>query len=392
MEDFIYHNPVRVVFGQGAVKQAGAAAAVCGKQALLVSYSDTGALRPVVDAVHRSLAEAGVACTDYCGVTANPTLAQAETGAALCRESRADVVIGLGGGSVMDSAKIIAAAVRYPHALDRMIRFSHSHTTQYPPTEALPTVLIPTLPATGSEMNPTAVVTDEATKRKSYVSEPCLYARTAILDPELTVTLPPYQTACGAFDIIAHVLEAYLNGDPTVNLTLQDHMQEGVVRAVRESLARVWVAPRDVQARGVLMWAASIALNGWLTAGTFAFTPMHQMGHVISARYGATHGATLACMMPAWMRCFVRRPDNGKYVQAARRLFGCGLAEAADQLESEMARYGIETRLSAFGVREADLEGLTDTVVEVSFGPDGLLSGHPPMTREDIRALYALAL
>ena len=140
------------------------------------------------------------------------------------------------------------------------------------------------------------------------------------------------------------------------------------------------------------MWAASIGLNGWLTSGTFGFTPMHQMGHVLSAQYGATHGATLACMMPAWMRHFAGRDDNAKYVQLAERLFGCDLRTAADKYEELMKGFGVQTRISEFGVREEDIERLTDMVVSVSFGPDGKLAGNPQMEREDIRELYKLAL
>lgn len=393
MENFEYYNPVKVAFGAGTVRQIGQHAALYGKKALIATYQDCSFFAEILETIHRDLAANGVASIDYPNITANPLLSQAEQGVAVCRADEIDVIIALGGGSVMDCAKIIAAGVKYPHPLEKMIMFSHSCPKTIPPRQALPTVMVPTLPGTGSEMNPTAVITDEATGRKSYVWEPsCLYAKTALLDPDLTVSLPPYQTACGAFDIVAHVLEAYLNGDPAVNLELQERMQEGVVKAVLAVLPQVWSNPGDVQARGVMMWAASIALNGWLTSGTFTFTPMHQMGHVLSARYHAAHGATLACMMPAWFRYFAGRPDNGKYIQMAERLFGASLPEAADRLEKRMRQYGIQTRLSQFGVQPAELDALTDIVVEVSFGPDHRLSGHPPMTRQDIRAIYELAL
>jgi len=140
------------------------------------------------------------------------------------------------------------------------------------------------------------------------------------------------------------------------------------------------------------MWAASIALNGWLLSGTFAFTPMHQCGHVLSAKYNATHGATLCCMMIAWMRYFVNRPDNAKYVKLAQNVFGCGLAEAADKLEKMAIEKGVQTKISQFGVTEDALEEITDMVVSVSFGPDGKLNGYPKMTREDILACFKLSM
>ena len=164
------------------------------------------------------------------------------------------------------------------------------------------------------------------------------------------------------------------------------------MKASLEGLEQVWKDLQDVQARGMLMWAASIALNGWLLSGTFGFTPMHQMGHVLSAKYNATHGATLACMMLSWMKYFEDRPDNGKYVQLAQNVFGLGLAEAREKLENLMKEKGVQMRISEFGVKEEELDELTDMVVAVSFGPDGKLNGHPKMTREDIYQCYKLAL
>lgn len=392
MEAFEYYNPVKVVFGEGKLSQVGAQTALYGQKALIVTYEQSDFFNEILDKIHASLTQSRVSWLDFRGVSANPLLCQAERGVALCRENSVDVLIALGGGSVMDCSKIIAAGVLYPHKLEKMILFSHSAEGQIPPTESLPTVMIPTLPATGSEMNPTAVITDEKTRRKSYVWEPsCMYAKVAVMDPELTVTLPPYQTACGAFDIFAHAMEAYVNGEISLNLSVQERMQEGIMRSVLENLPIVWKHPDDLQARGALLWASSIALNGWLTSGTFGFTPMHQMGHVLSSHYNATHGATLACMMPAWMRFFASRPDGVKYTQLADRLFGCSLPQAADRLEETMRSYGIQTRISEFGVEKKDLDVLTQAVVDVSFGPDGRLNGRPKMAREDIRALYELS-
>lgn len=393
MENFEYYNPVKVVFGAGVLNQVGEYAAIYGKKAMLVTYTECDFFADTINAIHKSLEAAGVTCIDYKGVTANPRTSQAEKGVQLCKESDIDLLIGLGGGSVIDCTKVIAAGVYYEHEIAKMLMLSHSDITSIPPTKALPYIAIPTLAGTGSEMNPIGVVTDDATGQKSYVWEPsCLYAKAAIMDPELTTGLPPYQTACGALDIFAHVMEAYINGDPETNLTLQDRMHEGVMKAALEGLEQVWADPKDTQARGVLMWAATVALNGWLLSGTFGFTPMHQMGHVLSARFNATHGATLTCMILSWMKHFENRPDNGKYVMLAENVFGCSLAEARDRFEKIALEKGVQTRISEFGVTEADLDMLTDEVVTVSFGPDGKLNGHPKMTREDIYQCYKLAL
>ncbi len=393
MENFEFYNPVKVVFGAGVLEQVGSYAAQYGKHAMLVTYEESAFFNKTIETIQASLAEAGVTCLVYRGVTANPKLSQAKKGVALCHENGIDLLIALGGGSAIDCTKVIAAGAYYEHDMSKMLMLSHSDVASIPPVKALPYVAIPTLAGTGSEMNPIGVVTDDESGKKSYVWEPsCLYAKAAIMDPTLTVTLPPYQTACGGFDIVAHVMEAYINGDPEVNLTLHDRMHEGVMKGTLEALAQVWEDPSDLQARGVLMWAATIALNGWMTSGTFGFTPMHQMGHVLSARYNATHGATLACMMVAWMKHFVNRPDNAKYVRFAKEIFGYGLAEAAEKFDNMMREKGVQTRISQFGAVEADLDSLTDMVVSVSFGPDGKLNGHPKMTRQDIYDCYRLAL
>ncbi len=393
MEKFEYYNPVKVVFGEGTLSQIGNYAALYGKKALLVTYESAAYFEDVIQTIHTCLENEGVECIDFMGVTANPKVSQAKKGVDICRENGVDVIVALGGGSVIDCSKVIAAGVYYEHPLSKMLMLSHSDVTSIPPQKALPYIAIPTLAGTGSEMNPIGVVTDDETGKKSYVWEPsCLYAKAAIMDPTLTTGLPSYQTACGGYDIFAHVMEAYINGDPKVDLTLHDRMQEGVMKAVLEGIEKVWADPGDTQARGVLMWAATIALNGWLLSGTFGFTPMHQMGHVLSARYNATHGATLACMMLSWMKHFQNRPDRRKYEMLAKNVFGLSLEDTIAKLEKDMSEKGIQTRISMFGAKMEDLEGLTNEVVEVSFGPDGKLNGNPKMTREDIYNCFLLAL
>lgn len=406
MQNFEYYNPVKVCFGPGSVQRVGEIVKREGaSHVLVVSYQRSRFLAPVLDKVYASLEAEGIRHTPFLGVSANPLLSEARAGIEICRsEGDIDLIIGVGGGSVMDCAKVIACGILYSGDIYGMFMFSHSNIKSVNPSRALPTVMVPTLPATGSEMNPTAVITDDVTRKKSYVWEPgCLYPKAAILDPELTVTLPPYQTAAGAIDIIAHVAESYLNAEPYAaehegcvvnNLDLQDGMQEGVMKAVLANLEKVIADPRDLQARGVLMWAASIGLNGWLTSGTFGFTPMHQMGHVLSAVYNATHGSTLCCMMRAWCIYMYRRggSDVAKYEQFSRRILGVPLAEAGEAIEQLGNKYGVETHISQFGATEADIDRLTDDVVTVSFGPEGYLNSNPKMSREDIREIYRISL
>ena len=396
MNPFEYYNPVKVIYGPGEVKRIGEEASQYGKNALIISYSVVDFYGDLFERIHKSLTAHGMTYTDCFVATANPKLSEARKAIALGKEKNTDVIIGVGGGSAMDLAKVVAAGILYPHALEKMIRFSHSTDEQIPPKSALPMMMIPTLPATASEMNPTAVITDDLTQRKSYVWEPsCLYAKAAILDPELTLTLPAYQTACGAIDAISHVVEPFFFSDEATfgNLALHDQMQIGVIRAIYENLPKVLENPNDIQLRGMMQFAATVGLNGWLTCGVQGWTPMHQMGHVLSSHFGATHGATLACMMLAWMRFFSSKERNGRFKKFAGLMYNTDdLLEAADKFESYIKAQGVQTRISQFGVTEADLEALTNGVVEVSFSADGTLASIPPITREEAYQIYKLAL
>ena len=160
-----------------------------------------------------------------------------------------------------------------------------------------------------------------------------------------------------------------------------------------ENLPKVLAHPQDLQLRGLMQFGATVGLNGWLTCGVQGWTPMHQMGHVLSSRFHATHGATLACMMLAWMRFFADDPRNARFRRFAREIFATDdLRAAADRFEAYIQAQGVQTRIAAFGCTEADLDTLTQGVVDVSFGPDGRLASIPPVTRDEVRAIYALAL
>lgn len=397
MNHFEFYNPVKIIFGDGEVARIGEAAAAYGKKALIVSYDKVDFYGDLFDRIHQKLAENGVTYVDYFAATANPKISEAEGGVRLGRKEGVDLVIGVGGGSAMDLSKVIAAGVLYPHEdIRRMIKFSHSSDDQIPPKEALPLIMIPTLPATGSEMNPTAVITDDATLRKSYVWEPgCLYPKVSILDPALTRTLPAYQTACGAIDAISHVVEPFFFSDEATfgNIDLQDHMQIGVIRTLYENLPRVLANPDDLQLRGLMQFSATVGLNGWLICGVQGWTPMHQMGHVLSSHYKATHGATLACMMLAWLRFFADRADNARFVKFAKLMWNTGdLRAAADAFEAYIRAQGVQTRISEFGCTGESLDELTQGVVDVSFSADGTLASIPPVTRDEVREIYRLAL
>ncbi|WP_288910134.1 iron-containing alcohol dehydrogenase [uncultured Bacteroides sp.] len=397
MNNFEYYNPVRVLFGAGELKRIGEEAKKLGKNICLVSYKELNFLQPLMDKIERLLKEEGLNVFTFYEAEPNPEITTIARGADYCRTVQADVVIGVGGGSAMDAAKAIAAGVYYEGDLWNMVFSRHDHIDAVPPVKSLPTMMIPTLPATGSEMNNCAVVSNAALKEKSYIWSTCLYPKTSIIDPELTLTLPPYQTACAAADTISHVLEIYLNGEEDSDL--QHYFQEGVMRTVIDNIGKVLKDPSDISARSHLQWAATCAINGWASPGD-AWTPIHQVGHVLTSRHKVQHGASLAILMPAWMNyMYARRPE--RYFCFAKNVMQ---VEIKNKTQEEVIREGIERFrdfLGAIGVPQSlheanitreDLPFIVEGVVKVSFGQDGMLKCIPPVSREDVLEVLKLAL
>jgi len=398
MQSFEYRNPVKVVFGTGMVGRVGEETVLLGRRALVVSYADHAACADVLARVGASLVEAGVAVTTFYEVAPNPEIGMVARGVAAARAAAADVVVGVGGGSAMDAAKAIAAGVCYTGGdLWNMVYSRHDDVRAVPPAEALPTIMVPTLPATGSEMNKGAVVTHAGLGEKSYIWSDCLFPRTAILDPELTYGLPPFQTACGAVDTISHVLEIFINGLDTSDLL--HAWQEGLMRTVVRNLPIVLADPSAGDARAELMWCATCALNGWASPGD-AWTPMHQVGHVLTTRHGVNHGTSLALVMPSWMTYFSAvKPD--RYLAFARNVMRVDPQGRTDDeivvagiaaFRDFIAAAGVPTRLGQVGVAAADLPAIVADVRRVSFNAGGVLACNPPVDEAMLLAILTQAL
>lgn len=398
MVDFEFYNPVKIVFGDGASARIGELTQGFGRRALIVSYAQHAYMDDLLQRVEQALEGQGIAVTTHYVVTANPLLSHVRAGVALCRERDIAFVVGVGGGSVMDSAKAIAAGATYEGDVWGMFMSRHDQSVAVvPPTDSLPTVMIPTLPATSSEMNCIAVITNDETTEKSYVSHPLLYPKLSIMDPRITCSLPPYQTGCGCVDAISHILEAYFNCVP--DTPLQDRLQEGAVVTLMELGRRVLRDPADVALRANIQWASSLAWNGWLQAGIDPGSPMHQIGHVLSARYGVTHGATLGIVMPAFFR-YVAPQRADRFVQFGERMLGLDLAgmapldgayRAIDAFERFIEEMGVQTRLTQVNVPEADFAAIADDVVRVSCNAAGYLPSDPPVGRDGILEVLRLA-
>lgn len=399
MDRFELYNPVRVIFGPGEVSKIGTEAAKLGKRALLVTYREHDFFNDLLAKAQSLLAAAGVTVTTHYAISANPLMSQVRQGVALCKAHNIDVVIAVGGGSVMDATKTIAAGALYPHDIWKMFMSRHDNGVEIiPPEKALPIIAVPTLPATSSEMNCGAVVTNDETVEKSYVFHECIYPTVSIIDPELTVSLPKFQTACGAVDAISHVMESYFNcsdGTP-----LQDRLQESVILTIMELVEKIMKDPTNVDLRASIQWASVLAWNGWIQAGITPGSPMHQLGHVLSARYNVTHGATLAIIMPSFLR-YNYRGWIERYVQFAERIFGIDATgrdpeevalEGIDRFEAFMKSLGMPTRLSEVNVPADDIDTMVEDVARVSFNAAGTLASRPPVGREGVKAVYVGAL
>jgi alcohol dehydrogenase len=393
---FEFQNPTHLIFGAGTLARLGEIARKHGKRALLVTGGGSVKRSGAFDRATSSLKAAGVSVVECSGVEANPRLSTVVRGARIARDEGCDVVIGLGGGSTMDAAKVMAAAVCYEG--DPWEMMVHSKEKQRIPTRALPIVTVPTLAATGSEMNCGAVITNEETTEKSFLKAECLYPRTALVDPELTLSVPPDQTAFGVCDLITHVTESYFNGvDGT---PLQDRFAEGVILTAMEWGPKAVADRSNLEARTQVQWASVVALNGWVQVGVASPYPVHAIEHVLSAHHDIAHAAGLAVINPAWMR-FAAQARPARFAQFAQRVFGvpakpaddlgCAL-EGVDRFGEFLRTIGCPMRLSQLGIGDAMLSRYAQDTLRVAHDEEGFLPGRPQMHKSEIVELLRSVL
>ena len=397
MENFEFYNPVRIIFGSGEILKVGKTAKELGKKAMLVSYEDQGSLQNSIQKIEKIMQDQNVDYVRFYKITPNPELNEIKKGIELCKAENVDMVIGIGGGSAMDAAKIIAAGIYYKDDLWKMVNTKHDKDISIPPKKALPMLMIPTLPATSSEMNNIAVLSNIITKEKSYVYADCLFPKISILDPSLTCSLPVYQTALGAADTISHVLEFYLNG--YIDAPFQNRFQEGIIITIMDNVKIALKDPNNLSARSNLMWCSAVANNGWAQPGD-GWTPMHQIGHVLTARHKVPHGASLSIIMPAWMKkMYKKRPKQ--YEQFAKNIFKLEIKENArektilesiDIFENFLKEIGVPVRLSEYGIDKNNLNDILNDVIRISFGSDGKLKCRPPVTKDEVFSVLLKAL
>lgn len=388
MDNFNFYSPTEFVFGKGAENQAGACVKKYGGTKVLVHYGSGSAVRSgLIDRVTASLEAEGLAYVMLGGVQANPRDTKVYEGIELCRKENVDYILCVGGGSVIDSAKAIALGVPYDGD------FWDFYATGKKITSALPIGVVLTIAAAGSEGSGDSVITKEDGMLKRGYGSDLLRSKFSIMNPELTETLPAYQTACGATDIMAHVFERYFTNTTEVEIT--DRLCEAVLTTMVKETPRVIADPHNYQARANIMWAGTVAHNGVVGVGRSQDWNSHGIEHELSGLYDCAHGAGLAVIMPSWME-YVYKHNVMRFAQMANRVFGCAMnfenpEETALNGIKSFRRFlheiGMPINFTELGAKEEDIPVLVE-----KFGiGDGKTGGFMPLSSEDIANIYKIA-
>lgn len=356
MDNFSFYNPTRIEFGKGKEQLAGQILAEHGIKKVLLTYGSERIKRDGLFAtISKSLDKHGIAFVECGGIVSNPLLSKVREAITVAREHKVEAVLAVGGGSVLDSSKAIAAGTLYQGDVwDLFLR-------KAPVEAALPVFAVLTLAATGSEMNAGAVVTNEVTKEKFAIQSPHTFPKVSIVNPALMQTVSRDYLVYSAADIIAHSIEGYFTA--TVQPKIQSRLVESVINTVIETTDALLADPQDYNARAEFAWAATLALNGVTYAGTAGFGyPNHMIEHSLSALFNVPHGAGLSVVMPAWMKWYHGR-NPAQFERFAKQVFGLATAEQGiAALEQWFDKIGTPTRLSQLGITAADLPAILDNL------------------------------
>lgn len=387
MNNFNFYSPTEFVFGKGRTAEAGHFVKKYGGTKVLIHFGGDSAVRSgLIDTVKKSLGEARIPCCELGGVKPNPRDTLVYKGIELCRAEGVDFILAVGGGSVIDSSKAIAIGV--PYDGDFWDMYSGRCTEK-----ALPVAAVLTIAAAGSEGSGDSVITKEDGMLKRGTGSDLLRPRFSIMDPSLTQTLPAYQTACGATDIMAHVFERYFTNTKEVEIT--DRLCEAVLLTMVMETPRVIADPNNYEARANIMWAGTVAHTNLCGVGRKQDWNSHGLEHELSGLYDVAHGAGLAVIMPAWME-YVHKQDMMRFCQMATRVFGCQMnfgdpeataLEGIRRFRKFLKSIGMPINFEELGAREEDISLLVE-----KFGiGDGTTSGFMKLNKDDITKIYKLA-
>jgi NADP-dependent alcohol dehydrogenase len=383
MQNFIFSNPTKIAFGEGQIKEL--ANLLPNDARILVTYGG-GSIKSngVYDQVVAALK--GKTWFEFGGIEPNPRYETLMKATALAKENQVDFLLGVGGGSVIDGTKLIAAAIHFEgEPWDILAKHA-------PVTKATPLGCVLTLPATGTESNANSVITKAATQEKLGFGSPLVYPQFAILDPTTTYTLPPRQIANGVVDAFVHIMEQYLTYP--VNAKVQDRFAEGLLLTLIEEGPKALQNPKDYDVRANVMWAATMALNGLIGVGVPQDWATHMIGHELTAMHGLDHAQTLAVVLPALMQ-HQRNQKRDKLIQYGRRVWNLEhesedsiIDDAIAATKAFFEKMGTPTTLSGYGV---DRESIPKLVAMLEKHNQVALGEHGDITLEDSRRILELA-
>ena len=389
MNNFSFYSPTEFVFGKGTENECGKYVKKYGGSKVLIHYGSGSAIKSgLIERVENSLKEQGIEYVLLGGVQPNPRDTLIYKGIELCRKENVDFILAVGGGSCIDSAKGIALGVPYDGD------FWDFYGTGKPVEKALPIGTVLTIAAAGSEGSGASVVTKEEGMLKRDVGSDMLRAKFSVLNPELTQTLPAYQTACGATDIMAHVFERYFTNTPEVEVT--DRLCEALLLTMIKETPRVIADPNNYEARANIMWAGTVAHNDIVGVGRSQDWNSHGIEHELSGLYDCAHGAGLAVVMPSWME-FVYKHNVMRFAQMAVRVWGCEMnfenpeetaLKGIAAFRKFLHEIGMPINFEELGAKEEDIPVLVE-----KFGlGDGKTGGFVSLSSEDIANIYRIAV
>jgi alcohol dehydrogenase YqhD (iron-dependent ADH family) len=388
MNNFVYNIPVKVYFGENQLGNLGKELKKYGNRVLLTYGGGSIKKIGLYDKVVAEIKNAGLELFELSGIEPNPRISSVNKGAEICKNEKIDVLLAVGGGSTIDATKFIGAGAFYEGDAWDIV------TGKTPVRNCLPIVTVLTLSATGSEMDAGGVISNPETKDKIGNGHPLMLPKVSFLDPTNTYTVNEYQTACGAADIMSHIIEVYFNMNQ--DLYMLDTVAEGLMKTVIKYAPIAMKEPENYEARANLMWASSWAINGFINGGKRQAWSCHPMEHELSAYYDITHGLGLAILTPRWMEYTLDETTVSKFYQ-----FGCNVFGIDKDMEPmEVAKKSIQMLFDFF----FNTLGLKSTFTEISIDESnlsimakkacngGVLPGFKPLYQKDIENIFRMCL
>lgn len=388
MNSFVYNIPVKVYFGENQLGNLGKELKKYGNRVLLTYGGGSIKKIGLYDKVVAEIKNAGLELFELSGIEPNPRISSVNKGAEICKSEKIDVLLAVGGGSTIDATKFIGAGAFYDGDAWDIV------TGKAPVTNCLPIVTVLTLSATGSEMDAGGVISNPETKDKIGNGHPLMLPKVSFLDPTNTYTVNEYQTACGAADIMSHIIEVYFNMNQ--DLYMLDTVAEGLMKTVIKYTPVAMKEPENYEARANLMWASSWAINGFINGGKRQAWSCHPMEHELSAYYDITHGLGLAILTPRWMEYTLDETTVSKFYQFGCNVFGINKdmePMAASKKSIEMLSdfffntLGLKSTFTEIGIDESNLSIMAKKACE-----GGVLPGFKPLNQKDIENIFRMCL